>query len=86
MSVQTIETVEKVSKKYLPFIIMGVISITLYSLLYFFSAEIVSIAKETGSGQKGMFFIPIVIAMVFSLVHGAFTSHFWDVLGVKAKS
>jgi hypothetical protein len=23
--------------------------------------------------------------MVFSLVHGAFTGHFWDLLGLRAK-
>lgn len=29
--------------------------------------------------------VPVAIAFIFSLVHGAFTGLFWDWLGVKAK-
>jgi len=32
------------------------------------------------------FLIPIVIALVFSFVHGAFTGAFWDAVGLKPKS
>ncbi len=86
MSTSTAESTAKTKKNYLPFLIMGVFSVSLYTLLYFFSVDIVAIAKNTNAGQKSFFFIPIVIAMIFSLAHGAFTSHFWDILGVKAKS
>ncbi len=72
-------------KKYRLAVSFGVISAVLYALLYFFSADLVQIAQSTHSGHKGLFFLPIVIALVFSLVHGSFTSHFWDVLGIKAK-
>jgi len=86
MSATSADSGEKTKKNYLPFLVMGILSISLYTLLYFFSADIVSFAQNTNSGQKSLFFIPIVIAVVFSLAHGAFTSHFWDILGVKAKS
>jgi hypothetical protein len=29
--------------------------------------------------------VPVAMAFLFSLVHGAFTGHFWDVLGIKAR-
>lgn len=67
-------------------IIFGVGSITLYALMYLFSADLITIAQNTHKGHKGMFFVPIIIALVFSVVHGKFTAHFWDSLGVKAKS
>ncbi len=86
MSTEIADLDVKMKKNYLPFLIMGILSLSLYTLLYLFSTDIVSFAQNTNSGQKSLFLIPIVIAMVFSLVHGAFTSHFWDILGVKAKS
>lgn len=72
--------------KYRSPIIFGAVSVFLYSMLYLFSADLTQIAQSTHSGQKTMFFIPIVVALVFSFVHGTFTSHFWDILGVKAKN
>lgn len=67
-------------------IIFGVLSIVLYTFLYEYSGTLIEIAQETHAGHKTLFFVPIVIAFVFSVVHGSFTSHFWDSLGVKAKS
>ncbi|HSJ48115.1 MAG TPA: hypothetical protein VLA26_04640 [Gammaproteobacteria bacterium] len=64
---------------------LGLASISLYVLLKLFSPELVQLAQATHAGNKGLFFVPILLALVFSFVHGAFTSHFWDVLGVKAK-
>ena len=86
MSATTADSATKTKKQFLPFFIMGIFSVGLYTLLYFFSADIVTVAQDTNAGHKSLFFIPIVIAMVFSLAHGAFTSHFWEILGVKAKS
>jgi hypothetical protein len=63
----------------------GIISIALYSLLYVFNTDLTHIAQDTHQGHKTWFFVPIVIALTFSLIHGSFTSHFWDALGVKAK-
>ncbi len=72
--------------KYSFFIVMGLLSITLYLGLYIFNADLIALTKNTYQGSKGLFFVPILLALVFSVVHGAFTSKFWDLLGVKAKS
>lgn len=39
---------------------------------------------ELSSKGHWYFVLPLVIAFVFSFVHGAFTADFWDALGVKA--
>ncbi|MCK9532010.1 MAG: hypothetical protein WCZ20_09465 [Hydrogenophaga sp.] len=61
--------------------VLGIISAVLYGVLFLYEAPILSISAQ---GQW-MFIIPVVIAFVFSYVHGAFTGLFWDVLGIKAK-
>ena len=60
----------------------GLTSGMLYFLLYWFEDLILEWSKRGG----WYFLVPIAIAFTFSLVHGNFTSHFWDLLGVKAKS
>ena len=61
--------------------IFGLVSLVLYFILYFFED---SILEFTSRG--GWFFIaPVILAFVFSYIHGSFTSHFWEVLGIKAK-
>ena len=72
-------------RKYWLVFSFGLLSVILYSLLYYFSADLTNIAQATHAGHKAMFFVPIVLALVFSMIHGAFTAHFWDVLGVKPK-
>ncbi len=60
----------------------GVGSGVLYFLLFMYAADVM-----TYSAQGGWYFIiPVVIAFVFSYIHGNFTSYFWDALGIKAKS
>lgn len=61
---------------------LGLLSATLYFLLYYFNEQILIWSKQGG----WYFIVPLTIAFVFSFVHGAFTGHFWDLLGVKAKS
>lgn len=59
----------------------GAVSAALYFLLYLFEDVIL-----TWSTRGAWYFlIPVGIAFLFSLIHGAFTGHFWDVLGIKAK-
>lgn len=65
--------------------ITGIGSITLYLLLYAYSDVILQMAKATLQGDKSLFFFPILIALGFSFVHGKFTGHFWDAMGLKAK-
>ncbi|MEY3219765.1 MAG: hypothetical protein RIT27_1122 [Pseudomonadota bacterium] len=62
--------------------ILGVMSGSLYFLLWWLEKPIMFYSKQ---GQW-YFIIPIAIAFVFSLVHGAFTGYFWEALGIKAKS
>lgn len=62
--------------------LLGLISGSLYFALYWFEEIILDWSKQGG----WYFLVPIVIAFTFSLVHGSFTGHFWDLLGVKAKS
>ena len=66
--------------------VMGMFSFAMYSLLYFYNTNLTHIAQQTHAGHKGLFFVPIVVALVFSWVHGSFTSRFWDMLGIKAKT
>lgn len=73
-------------KKYALVVGLGLLSVALYTMLYIFNLELIEMAQSTHAGHKGLFFLPIFIALVFSFIHGTFTSHFWDVLGVKAKA
>lgn len=65
--------------------LLGIASITLYILLYCFSDNLSRLATLSQQGDKTYCFLPIAIAFVFSLIHGAFTDRFWDMLGIKAK-
>lgn len=66
-------------------ILLGSMSAVIYTLLYIYSADLVQLAQTTHMGERHYFFVPVVIALLFSFVHGAFTSHFWDMMGVKPK-
>jgi hypothetical protein len=70
------------SKILIQTLILGSISILLYFLLYHYEQQILDLSKQGG----WYFIVPISMAFAFSIVHGAFTGHFWDLLGVKAKS
>jgi len=53
----------------------------LYLVLYLMADRMVAWSAQ----GRWMFVLPVGIAFLFSMVHGAFTGHFWDVLGFKAK-
>lgn len=61
--------------------IFGLVSLVLYFLLYFFEDSILEFTSKGG----WYFIAPVILAFVFSYIHGSFTSHFWEVLGIKAK-
>jgi predicted membrane-bound dolichyl-phosphate-mannose-protein mannosyltransferase len=61
----------------------GAASIALYVLLYLYADETVELARRTHEGERIWFLAPIVIAFVFSYVHGAFTGYFWDAIGLS---
>lgn len=75
---------ERVAVKKRPFkkfFVFGVLSIVLYFLLIT-NQEIV---KELCSKGRWYAFFPIIVAFIFSFVHGNFTDAFWSVLGVEPK-
>jgi F0F1-type ATP synthase assembly protein I len=61
-------------------IVMGIISIALYSTLLL-KQDLVNSTFVKG----GLYaLLPIVTAFLFSFIHGSFTGHFWTVLGIEA--
>lgn len=61
-------------------LVMGLLSIGLYALLL--SKQ--DIINNT-FGKGGVYaLLPIATAFIFSYIHGAFTGHFWTVLGIEA--
>ncbi len=64
-------------------VVCGAASVALYVLLFAYADETVAMARRTREGETLLFLVPIVIAFVFSLVHGAFTGYFWDAIGLK---
>ena len=65
-------------------LLFGVIVVVLYSLLFIYSEQLQDFAYRTRKGEKILFLIPVMIAFVFSWAHGAFTGHFWEVVGLRA--
>jgi hypothetical protein len=63
-------------------VVLGIISVSLYFLLWWLEKPIMYYSQQ----GKWYFVIPIAIAFAVSLVHGAFTGYFWEMLGIKAKS
>jgi hypothetical protein len=67
-------------------LILGLASAGLYILLFVFSDRLPELAAINRQGGHKLYaLVPIGIALVFSFVHGAFTGHFWDLLGLRAK-
>jgi hypothetical protein len=63
-------------------VVSGVISASLYLLLYLYEREImVSFTRTDGLYPA----LPVLAALVFSFAHGAFTGYFWEALGVTAR-
>lgn len=60
---------------------LGVLTLLLYASLFLMQDLVLHVSAL--GGWYGL--IPVAIAFVFSLAHGAFTSYFWDMLGVKAR-
>ncbi len=64
---------------------LGLVSGVLYLFLFHYESEVTELALLTRAGHKLDALAPVGIALVFSLVHGAFTGRFWDALGIRAK-
>lgn len=67
-------------------IVFGTISIALYIMLLLNSEWLIELAQRTKNGEKFLFLVPIIVAFVFSYVHGAFTGHFWESVGLRASN
>ncbi len=61
-------------------IVMGIISIALYTTLLLKQ----DLLNNTFSKGGWYALLPIIMAFIFSYFHGSFTGHFWTVLGVEA--
>ena len=61
-------------------IVMGIISIALYTTLLLKQ----DLLNNTFAQGGWYALLPIIMAFVFSYFHGSFTGHFWTVLGVEA--
>ncbi|MBF0295341.1 MAG: hypothetical protein HQL96_09140 [Magnetococcales bacterium] len=59
----------------------GGISVSMYLLLFAYEKSILDLSSR----GKWYFTIPILIAFLFSFVHGQFTAVFWEGLGFTAK-
>lgn len=64
------------------FSLFGLSSIVLYTLLFLYSQEILSVSSRTDGAY---FLLPVAIVLLFSFVHGGFTNYFWRALGVRSK-
>lgn len=80
--IQKQRNIKPISSVMVRTLIYGVLSAVLYFSLYQFNETILAYSKE----GRWNFFIPILIAFVFSIVHGNFTGQFWDLFGIKAKT
>lgn len=69
-------------KPYPQLIASGIVSGSLYLLLYLYEREILAAFTRTDGWYPAL---PVVAALVFSFAHGTFTSCFWEVLGVKGR-
>jgi hypothetical protein len=70
------------SKPYPQLIASGIVSGSLYLLLYLYEREILAAFTRTDGWYPAL---PVLAAFVFSFSHGAFTAYFWEVVGVKGR-
>ena len=67
---------------YFKLLATGLMSAGLYFLLYLYEREIMASFTRTDGLYPAL---PVLAAFLFSFVHGAFTSYFWEALGVTAR-
>ncbi|OGA27245.1 MAG: hypothetical protein A3I65_04090 [Betaproteobacteria bacterium RIFCSPLOWO2_02_FULL_68_150] len=74
-------TAAAAGRKILRTLALGVLTAALYAGLFLIEDLVVRLSAL--GGWYGL--VPVAIAFVFSLSHGAFTGYFWDLLGVRAR-
>ncbi len=62
--------------------ISGVISLSLYLLLFFYEDQVMANYTRTDGFYPAL---PVVTALAFSFAHGSFTAYFWEMLGVRGR-
>ncbi|MBF0159231.1 MAG: hypothetical protein HQL58_06875 [Magnetococcales bacterium] len=62
-------------------LLSGMGSATVYGILYRYE----DLLMDLMSRGKEFFWLPVVIALLVSLVHGTFTAQFWSCIGIQAK-
>lgn len=67
-------------------VLLGGASAALYVALLANSDLLVDLANRTRNGEKWLFFVPVAVAFAFSYIHGAFTGHFWESIGLRASN
>ncbi len=75
------DTAAGAEKKIIKTLALGVLTLALYAGLFLMEDLVLGISAL--GGWFGL--IPVAIAFIFSLAHGAFTGYFWDLLGVRAR-
>ena len=70
------------TKPYPHLIASGIVSGSLYLLLYFYEREILAAFTRTDGFYPAL---PVIAAFAFSFAHGAFTGYFWEVLGIRGR-
>ena len=66
-------------KPWLLLLVSGAASALCYVLLFANEKEVMAAFTRTDGWYPAL---PVLTALLFSLVHGAFTGYFWEVLGV----
>ena len=67
-------------KSYVPMLLMGSLSILLYGALFWKEEAINNYFPRGGAFAL----LPIGTALIFSFIHGSFTSRFWSAMGIEA--
>ncbi|TAN42355.1 MAG: hypothetical protein EPN22_12630 [Nitrospirae bacterium] len=67
-------------KPYGKTMIFGIVSVALYAALLINQDSVTAYFSKGGVYA----FLPIIMAFIFSFVHGNFTGYFWTSLGVEA--
>jgi len=70
------------SKPYPLLIASGIVSGSLYLLLYVYESAIMATFTRTDGWYPAL---PVIAAFVYSFAHGAFAASFWEVLGVRGR-
>ena len=75
------QSIESNSKDRTIAMLFGVGTVVLYALLFLKESLILDLSSRGGF----YFIVPLLIAFLFSFVHGTFTDSFWRALGIRSK-